>query len=282
MVYVDGTVGSAGHFSAVASRMRPAGIAVGIDRDESALRRAEARIRDVDLGNVVVHLVHAPFSELERVACELGIEGVDCLLFDLGMSLDQLSDPERGFSFMHDGPLDMRQDTRQALCAAEVVNGYAPRRLEEVLREYGEERFARRIVQAIVARRKRAPVERTLELAELVANAVPGPRGRIHPATRTFQALRIEVGGEADELMRMLPQAAELLRPQGRLALITFHGLEERLVKQGLRPYGRHAGRKDWRLERLGGLVRPALEEQRRNPRSRAAKLRVYRKAVLE
>ncbi len=278
IVFADGTVGSAGHFSAVISRMRPAGIAIGLDRDEPALRRAEARIADMDRGCVQVHLIHASFAELRRVVDALGLESVDRVLLDLGVSSDQLVDPERGFSFMHDGPLDMRQDRRQALTAAEVVNTYPSEQLLEILREYGEERHAWRIVQAIVGRRKQAPIERTLELAQLIAATVPGPRGKTHPATRTFQALRIEVGGELQELRSVLPQAAELLSLEGRLAVITFHSLEERVVKDALRPYGRHGGRTDWQLVRLGGPVVPAQTEMRGNPRARSAKLRVYRK----
>lgn len=278
MVYADGTVGSAGHFSAVASRMRPAGIAIGLDRDEPALRRAEARLRGLDLGGVVVHLVHASFAELERVIGALGLEMVDRVLLDLGVSFDQLADPERGFSFTHDGPLDMRQDRRQELTAAEVVNEYPPERLLAILREYGEERHARRIVEAIVERRKTHPIEGTLELAQIVTNAVPGPRSRIHPATRTFQALRIEVGGEVAELQAVLPQVAKLLSLEGRLAVITFHSLEERVVKEALRPYGRHGGRTDWQIVRVGGVVQASEAERRSNPRSRSAKLRVYRK----
>jgi 16S rRNA (cytosine1402-N4)-methyltransferase len=281
MVFADGTVGSAGHYSAVADRMRPAGILIGLDRDETALRRAKARMKGVDLDGLQIHLIHASFTELRRVVGALGLESVDRVLLDLGTSSDQLANPERGFSFMHDGPLDMRQDRRQALTAAEVVNSYAPERLLAILREYGEERHAQRIVQAIVARRKLNPIEGTLELAELIASAVPGPRGRIHPATRTFQALRIEVGGEVDQLQEVLPQAAELLSLEGRLGVITFHGLEERIVKTALRPYGRHGGRTDWQVVKLGDVVRPSLEEQQRNPRSRSAKLRVYRKVKL-
>lgn len=235
----------------------------------------------MDLGCMQVHLIHASFGELRRVVDALRLETVDRILLDLGVSLNQLVDPERGFSFLSDGPLDMRQDLSQELTAAEVVNTYPPGRLLEILREYGEERQARRIVQAIVERRKLAPIERTLELAQLVADTVPGPRGRTHPATRTFQALRIEVGDELQQLRSVLPQAAELLSVEGRLAVITFHSLEERVLKEALRPYGRHGGRTDWQLVMVGGPVLPSQTEVRSNPRSRSAKLRVYSKQRL-
>jgi len=281
MVFVDGTVGSAGHLSAVLSRISPGGIAVGIDRDEQSLRQAGVTVACTGVQGVVVHLVHTAFTELERVVERVGLKGADMILLDLGLSSDQLDDPERGFSFMHDGPLDMRADRRGALTAADVVNGYSPEELHRVLRDYGEERHARRIVEAIIQRRKRGRIAGTLEFAGVVAQAVPGRRGRIHPATRTFQALRIEVNGEMGQLRAVLPQAARVLRPGGRLAVIAYHGLEERVVKEGLKPYT-HGRTGAWRLSRVGGVVRPTDAERRRNPRSRSAKLRMFMKVEIE
>lgn len=209
-----------------------------------------------------------------------GLEGVDRVLFDLGLSSEQLDDPKRGFSFLRDGPLDMRQDKAATLTAADVVNDYPPHALERVISDYGEERYARRIVAAIVARRAEQRIQSTAELAEIIASAVPGRRSATHPATRTFQALRIEVGHEMQSLEDGLQAAAELLRPGGRIAVITFHSLEDRAVKQALRPYGRHAGRTDWQVVRLGEVVRPDAAELKANPRSRSAKLRVYLKVL--
>jgi 16S rRNA (cytosine1402-N4)-methyltransferase len=260
-------VGSAGHYSAVAHRIGPGGVAIGIDRDAGALERAQRRIAADGLTGVECLLVHASFDELERVVTRSGHRDVDRVLLDLSVSSDQLDDPGRGFSFSQDGPLDMRQDRRQSLTAGDVVNGYPGADLEHILRELGEERYARRIAEAIVARRTRQPVATTAELAAVVESVVPRRPGRSHPATRTFQALRMYVGGELDQLRAGLEQAARLLKVGGRLAVITFHSGEERAVKQTLRQFSRHAGRTDWVL---------VQDEIRANPRSRSAALRVY------
>jgi 16S rRNA (cytosine1402-N4)-methyltransferase len=220
--------------------------------------------------------VHASFDELERVVTRSGHRDVDRVLLDLGVSSDQLDDPGRGFSFSQDGPLDMRQDRRQSLTAGDVVNGYPGADLEHILRELGEERYARRIAEAIVARRTRQPVATTAELAAVVESVVPRRPGRSHPATRTFQALRMYVGGELDQLRAGLEQAARLLKVGGRLAVITFHSGEERAVKQTLRQFSRHAGRTDWVLVQDNGVIEPDQDEIRANPRSRSAALRVY------
>jgi 16S rRNA (cytosine1402-N4)-methyltransferase len=281
LVFIDGTLGSAGHYSAVASRLVPDGIAIGIDRDQSAIDRARARLDELQLTGVDLRLVHAEFGELERVVHEMGIEYADRVLLDLGLSSDQLDDPERGFSFLRDGPLDMRQDRRQPLTAETVVNDYPEGELERILREYGEERHSYRIARAIVAKRSGGRIERTEELAALVEEAIPGRRGKSHPATRSFQAIRMEVGGEIRQLENGIRQAVELLRPGGRLVLITFHSLEDRIVKQTIRPYGRHGGRRDWQVNLLGRVIEPEMEEVQGNPRSRSAKLRVYVKHLL-
>ena len=282
LVFIDGTLGSAGHYSAVASRLVPGGIAIGIDRDQSAIHRAQERLDGLALRGVELRLVHAEFAELERVVSEMGIEYADRVLLDLGLSSDQLDDPGRGFSFLRDGPLDMRQDRRQALTAAQVVNEYPEGELERILREYGEERHSYRIARAIVARRGSGPIEGTAELTALIEQAVPGRRGKSHPATRSFQAFRMEVGGEIRQLEEGIRQAVELLSIGGRLVLITFHSLEERIVKRTLRPYGRHGSRRDWQVNMLGKVIEPDEDEVKGNPRSRSAKLRVYEKHLLK
>ncbi|MCB1218401.1 16S rRNA (cytosine(1402)-N(4))-methyltransferase RsmH [bacterium] len=281
LVYIDGTMGSAGHYSAVASRLVPDGIAIGIDRDQSAIERAGAVIAGMELDGVRLHLVHGEIAELERVVHEVGLRHADRVLFDLGLSSDQLDDPGRGFSFLRDGPLDMRQDRRSTLTAEQVVNDYPPEELERILREYGEERFSRRIVAAITDRRRGGRISGTLELASLIEQAMPGRRGKSHPATRSFQALRMEVGGEVRQIEEGIRQAVELLSHSGRLAVITFHSLEERIVKRTLRPYGRHGGRGDWQVNMLGKVIEPDEEEVQGNPRSRSAKLRIYEKRLL-
>jgi 16S rRNA (cytosine1402-N4)-methyltransferase len=284
-VFVDCTLGGAGHFTAIAPRLAPGGIAIGIDRDALAIKRAQAVIEAVDLSGVGVKLIHASFSELERVVPSVGVDRIDRVLLDLGLSSDQLDDPKRGFSFLRDGPLDMRQNAAQGLTAEEVVNDYSPAELLEILQDYGEERHSQRIVQAIVDERRQAPILSTRQLADIIVRAVPGQRGRTHPATRTFQALRIEVGGEVDEVLEGLPQAARMLSIGGLLAVITFHGLEERLVKDALRPYTRHGDattNKEWILVRQGGVSKADRDELRRNPRSRSAKLRVFQKVAVE
>jgi len=282
-VFVDCTLGGAGHFSAIAPLLSPGGTAIGIDRDSQAIKRARSIISGLELTGVGVHLVHASFAELERVIPVLGFGHADRILMDLGLSSDQLDDPKRGFSFLRDGPLDMRQDTAQELTAEMVVNEYPPADLLHILREYGEERHSQRIVHAIVEARRQAPLMGTRQLAEIVARAVPGGQGRIHPATRTFQALRIEVGGEVDQVLDGIAAAAKVLSMGGRLAVITFHGLEERLVKQAYREYSRHGEAtetSEWILVRATGVVKPDQDEMRANPRSRSAKLRVFEKVA--
>lgn len=282
LVFIDGTMGSAGHYSAVAGRLAPGGIAIGIDRDQSAIERAQSRLDKLQLTGVRMQLVHGEIAELERVAHECGLERIDRVLLDLGLSSDQLDDPGRGFSFLKDGPLDMRMDRGQALTADEVVNDYPGEELERILREYGEERHSRRIAQAIVEHRRAGRISGTQELASVIEEAMPGRRGKSHPATRSFQAIRMEVGGEVRQIEEGIRQAVELLSHTGRLAVITFHSLEERIVKRTLRPYGRHGERRDWQVNMLGRVVEPDEEEVRGNPRSRSAKLRVYEKRLLD
>jgi 16S rRNA (cytosine1402-N4)-methyltransferase len=268
MTVVDGTVGAGGHAAAIAAAIGPGGVLIGLDRDAEILAHAEAALVDACAASGVrLHLVRASFEHVERVLAELGAPGCDRLLLDLGVSSLQLDSPQRGFSFMHDGPLDMRMSTTDAPTAAEWLRSVAPSTLEQVLREYGEERHARRIARAIVTARRRAPIETTGQLADIVRAAAPRGAGRqrIHPATRTFQAVRIAVNDELGVLARGLAAAERVLRDGGRLAVIAFHSLEDRLVKRFLRERMTLPFRKP---------LRAGAEEIGRNPRARSARLR--------
>jgi len=262
---VDVTVGAGGHASALleagARRL------VGVDRDPDAI--AAARERLSGFGDRA-KLVEGRFSEVLEVAEEAGVSRADGVLYDLGVSSMQLDRAARGFSYREPGPLDMRMGP-EGPGAFEVVNEYPEAELERVLREHGEERFARRIAAAIARARSRAPLQSTRELAAVVAAAVPKRRGGPHPARRAFQAIRIEVNREIEELAASLPQAVQLLAPGGRLVVISYHSLEDRVVK--------HALRGDDRLEILTKKpMRPGAAEAARNPRARSAKLRAAEK----
>ncbi|HEU67747.1 MAG TPA: 16S rRNA (cytosine(1402)-N(4))-methyltransferase RsmH [Candidatus Acetothermia bacterium] len=261
---VDATVGTGGHAAAL---LRHGASVVGIDRDPHALTIAQDRLAAF---GERVQLIHGNFRDLPALLSRLGARPVDGVLFDLGASSLQLGSPERGFSFSADGPLDMRMDPRSPTAAADLVNHLAETDLARLLWEYGEERYARRIARAIVRAR---PLHSTAELAVLVARAYPRGRHRIHPATRTFQALRIAVNDELGALREALPAARALLAPGGTLCVISFHSLEDRIVKRFLRREGL-AGR----LEVLAKKpIVPREEEIARNPRARSAKLRAGR-----
>lgn len=285
-VYVDATFGRGGHSREILGRLGPDGRLIALDRDPAAIA-AGAALQDARLT-----LVHAPFSELVQVLAELGIAAVDGVLMDLGVSSPQLDDAERGFSFRFDAPLDMRMDTTRGETAAEWLAQADVRRITEVLREYGEERFAHEIAKALVAARDGEdpqPVTTTRQLAALVAKVVRTHEPGQHPATRSFQALRIAVNQELEELSLILPQALALLNPGGRLAAISFHSLEDRIVKRFLR---QEANPDDLpmrlplkasqlpqpRLKLAGKAVRASREEIAANPRSRSAVLRVAEK----
>ncbi|MCS7172277.1 MAG: 16S rRNA (cytosine(1402)-N(4))-methyltransferase RsmH [Armatimonadetes bacterium] len=262
-LYVDATVGTGGHAEAILERILPGGRLVGLDRDPEALAVARKRLERF---GAAVRLVQANFADLQRVLRSLGIEGVGGVLLDLGVSGLQLAAPHRGFSFRLPGPLDMRMDPTAPVTAADLVNRLPERELAELLRRYGEEPFAFRIAREIVRRR---PLSTTQELREAVLRAVPRsawPR-RVDVATRTFQALRIAVNRELEALEQVLPQAVEVLRPGGRLVVISFHSLEDRIVKRALRNTAH--------LRVLTPKpVRPSPEEVRRNPHARSARLR--------
>ena len=289
-VYIDGTLGRAGHSKEIARRLTT-GRLVCIDQDLAAIRAAEELLapwRDR------VTLVHGNFSDLADILRRAEISGADGALFDLGVSSPQLDVASRGFSFMQDAPLDMRMDGTAALTAREVVNTWSCEELRRILYEYGEERYAPAIARAIVRTREERPVETTLELVEIIRGAMPpaGLREKQHPAKRSFQAIRIAVNGELDVLPPMLKAAVEGLNPGGRLAVITFHSLEDRIVKRTMQDLARGCtcprefpvcvcGKKPKiRLVTRKPIV-PGEAELAENPRARSAKLRTAEKCEM-
>jgi len=274
-VFVDCTVGEGGHAAAILERISPGGTLIGIDRDDEALARA--RERTMNFSGSRVAFARGSFSEAPALLSGLGIFRLDGALFDLGMSSGELLDPARGFSFRRPGPLDMRMDRRETTTAADLVNRLPVDELERIIRDFGGERWAKRIARSIGRERDRSPISDTGRLAALVARAVPG-RGRIHPATRTFQALRIAVNRELEELEKALPAAWSLLGPGGRLCAISFHSLEDGIVKRALRSWKREGAA----LLLTAKPLRPSREEARDNPRSRSARLRAAVKKARE
>jgi 16S rRNA (cytosine1402-N4)-methyltransferase len=272
--YIDGTLGGAGHAAAILEASAPDGRLLGIDADPAAL--AAGRIRLAPYGGRAV-LAHGNFRDLAQHVRANGFEPADGILLDLGVSSHQLDTPERGFSFMADAPLDMRMDPTGGETAADLVDELAESELADLIYRYGEERGSRRIARAIAAARRTGRIATTGALAEIVARALGGRHGKIHPATRTFQALRIAVNRELESLESALPQAVELLAPGGRLAVIAFHSLEDRIVKQFFRAesgYGGAAGPSHLRI-----ITQKPIEagptEAHANPRARSAKLRI-------
>jgi 16S rRNA (cytosine1402-N4)-methyltransferase len=270
---LDATVGGGGHARAIAERIGRDGVLVGIDRDEEALRRAAAALEGAPPR---VCLRRADFAGLERELDACGVRAVDVALFDLGMSGFQVGEAERGFSFRLEGPLDMRMDRGQPLTAADIVNSAGEDELAGIFRRFGEERQAGRIARAVVRERERSPVTTTTHLAALVEQARRGRRGKIHPATRVFQALRIAVNREIESLDAGLPAAFGRLAPGGSMAVVSFHSLEDRVVKGFFRER-RDLGEADVLTKRP---VRPSAEERAANPRARSARLRALRKAA--
>jgi 16S rRNA (cytosine1402-N4)-methyltransferase len=272
---VDGTLGAGGHSRALLERAGPGSTLLGLDRDPTALELARVRLEPL-AATSRVELVHASFDELPAVAKRLALGPFDAILLDLGVSSMQLDRPERGFTFMDDGPLDMRMDPTAETTAASIVNEGEEEELADLIFQLGEERFSRRIAREIVRTRKLAPFRTTRELAAAIERVVPRGKRKpgkkpIHPATRTFQALRIAVNQELSRLERALPEAFELLKTGGRLGVISFHSLEDRPVKQLFRSL-----KEDGRARLLSKKPVVAGEaEVARNPRSRSAKLRV-------
>ena len=287
-VYVDGTLGRAGHSLAIVRRLAASGRLIALDRDETALAAARERLADyMDR----VTLVHSNFSRLGAVLDGLGVDGADGMLFDLGVSSPQLDDARRGFSYRQDGPLDMRMDASAPLTARQLVNTAPYEELKRILYEYGEERYAPQIARAICVSREEAPIETTRALAELIRGAMPAKalREKQHPAKRSFQAIRIAVNDELGELEAMLDAAEARLRPGGRLAVITFHSLEDRIVKRKLRDFATGCTcppefpvcvcGKTPRMRLVTRKPVAASEsELMEHPRARSAKLRVAQK----
>jgi len=281
-VLVDATLGRAGHARALLAA-HPGLSLVGIDADETAIDESRQRLTDF-AGRVT--LVRAFYDELPAILARLGLRTVQAILFDLGVSSPQLDDPERGFAYSYDAPLDMRMDTSRELTAAEVVNTYPADRLARVLRDYGEERFARRIAEAVIRERDREPLRSTRRLAQIVTDSIPAPARRTggNPAKRTFQALRIEVNGELERLHRALPAACDAIAVKGRLAVLAYHSLEDRAVKRVLAqrsadttppglPVSLPGSRPQFRLL-TRGAERPDDQELTANPRAASARLR--------
>ena len=283
-IYLDGTLGLGGHSSQIASRL-DAGRLICIDRDETAIERSSRRL--APFADRITY-VHGNFSDAAEILDRLGIDSVDGMLFDLGVSSPQLDEIQRGFSYMGDAPLDMRMDGSAGLTAYEVVNTWPEERLNRILWDYGEERYARRITAAILAHRAEKPITTTLELVDIIKGAMPAPalREKQHPAKRTFQAIRIAVNDELGAISAMMETAPDKLKKGGRLCVISFHSLEDRIVKSGInaRENGCTCPREApictcGFVQTLKSVTRkpilPSEEEIEKNPRSRSAKLRV-------
>ncbi len=285
--YVDGTLGGAGHSSRIAALLT-AGRHIGIDRDPVALKAAGERLRPwADR----VTLVHSNFSEIASVLEDLGIDGVDGILLDLGVSSPQLDDGQRGFSYMVDAPLDMRMNNEDALSAYDVVNRWSYEELKKILYEYGEERYAPKIAAAICSRREAKPIETTLELVDIIRSAMPASalREKQHPAKRSFQAIRIAVNDELNSVAKVMADAIPKLNQGGRLVVITFHSLEDRIVKNAMANAAKGCtcppnfpvcvcGKKPQVKRITRKPIVSGEEELQRNPRARSAKLRICEK----
>ena len=286
-IYVDGTLGGAGHSSRIAAKLTT-GRLIGIDRDNVALEAAAERLRPFEDR---VTLVHANFCDMDQALQELGIDKVDGILLDLGVSSPQLDDGQRGFSYMTDAPLDMRMNGEDTRDARQIVNTWSYEELKRILYDYGEERFAPRIAAAICRRREQAPIETTLELVDVIKSAMPASalREKQHPAKRSFQAIRIAVNDELGAVETVMKKAVPLLNPGGRLAVITFHSLEDRIVKNAMAEAAKGCtcppsfpvcvcGKKPQvRIVTRKPIVSGG-EELERNPRARSAKLRICEK----
>jgi 16S rRNA (cytosine1402-N4)-methyltransferase len=295
-VAVDGTLGSGGHSLELFEKIFPSGRLIAMDMDSTALDRFTKRIKKIDwarqaLDDKRIQLFHTNFSELEAVLEKAGMGKVAGIMVDLGFSSDQMDTPERGLSFSNDGPLDMRLNQDNPVTAERIVNEYPEEQLIQILKEYSEERFARNIAQAIVRERSQTPIVTTKALADIVGRAIPKRQQgkKIHPATKTFQALRIEVNQEIESLKMFLPQAIKSLATGGRLAVISFHSGEDRIVKQFFRENARGCiCPKEFPICQCGKLpivkkvttkpIVPSANEIISNPRSRSAKLRIVEK----
>lgn len=290
-VYVDGTLGGGGHSREIAVRLGKGGRLIGIDQDEAAILAASERLSA--FGDKV-SIVRSNYRNTKAVLSSLGIAGMDGMMLDLGVSSYQLDTQERGFSYRFDTPLDMRMDMRQSLTAREIVNCYEEMELFRVIRDYGEEKFAKNIAKHIVTERQKKPIETTGELNEIIKASIPAKMRAEggHPSKRTFQAIRIECNQELEVLKESLDELIDLLNPGGRLCIITFHSLEDRIVKNAFRQAANPCtcppsfpvcvcGRVSRGKVVTGKPILPGKEEQEENPRSKSAKLRIFEKAFV-
>lgn len=283
-IYVDGTLGGGGHSSEILKNLSDKGLLIGIDQDRDALKAASARLQNYKN----VKYVHNNFYNIDSILNDIGIEKIDGMLMDLGVSSYQLDTGDRGFSYMQDAPLDMRMNRDNSLSAYEVVNNYDEEELYRIIRDYGEEKFAKRIARFIVENREKKKIETTLELVEIIKAAIPAKARREgpHPAKRTFQAIRIEVNSELSILNKAIEDGVNRLNKGGRMAIITFHSLEDRIVKLKFKELATACTcPKEFPICICGGkakvkiisrkAIEPSKEEVDENPRSRSAKLRV-------
>ncbi|MBR3040977.1 MAG: 16S rRNA (cytosine(1402)-N(4))-methyltransferase RsmH [Lachnospiraceae bacterium] len=286
-IYVDGTLGGAGHSFEIAKRLT-SGKLIGIDQDEDAIKASTKRLEPfIENGNAVI--VRDNYQNIKEVLNDMSITGVDGILLDLGVSSYQFDEADRGFSYRYDAPLDMRMDRRQELSAYTIVNEYSENDLYRILRDYGEEKFAKNIAKHIVAARAANPIKTTFELNEIIKESIPAKMrsGKGHPSKQTFQAIRIECNRELEVLESALGDMISLLKPDGRLAIITFHSLEDRMVKNVFRKLQNPCicppnfpvctcGRKPLGETLTRKPILPSEEEMEENPRSKSAKLRVF------
>ena len=287
-IYADGTLGGGGHALGIGRRLSGEGTLIGIDRDAEAISAAEKNLLDL---KCEVRLVHGEFADIKEILKSLGISGINGAILDIGVSSYQLDNGERGFSYMHDAPLDMRMNRDDGFSAFNVVNEYSRKELSGIISKYGEEKWATRISDFIVKKRKEKAIETTGELVDVIKAAIPASARRSgpHPAKRTFQAIRIEVNGELDQLKKAVDEFCDVLLPGGRLCIITFHSLEDRIVKEA---FARRldpctcpkefpvcvCGNKPDVVKVTGKPIISDKEELERNPRARSAKLRVIEK----
>ncbi len=287
-IYVDGTLGGGGHSFEIAKRLNDNGRLIGIDQDEAAILAAGERLKD--FGDKVI-IVRSNYRNAFSVLHDLGIEKIDGMMLDLGVSSYQLDTQERGFSYRYDAPLDMRMDLRQTLTAKDIVNGYSETELFHIIRDYGEDRFAKNIAKHIVMARAKKPIETTGELNEIIRAAIPAKMRAEggHPSKRTYQAIRIECNKELEVLKESLEELIGILNPGGRLCIITFHSLEDRIVKTAFKKAENPCtcppsfpvcvcGKKSQGKVITGKPVLPCEEEMESNPRSKSAKLRIFEK----
>lgn len=287
-IYVDGTLGGGGHASKICEHLNEQGLLIGIDQDEEALKVAEGRLLKYSNQKI---FVHSNFSYIKNILVQHNISGIDGMILDLGVSSYQLDEGSRGFSYKHDAPLDMRMDRSKGFSAETIINEYEEKELQRIIQEYGEERWAKRIANFIIRERSQKPIKTTGELVEIIKNAIPAAARRSgpHPAKRTFQAIRIEVNNELGILEQTVRDISEVLNPGGRICVITFHSLEDRIIKNTFKdlsitckcppeyPVCKCDGKAALKVITRKPIL-PSEEELQNNPRSRSAKLRVAEK----